>query len=492
MKKMMGFIISCITAYTGTAQQLLIKEINRINPPNVALAPLRCLASDELMGRATLRPEINVAARFISEQLRSMGINEVKGTSDYFQNFQFKVNVPANNGALRIDTATYKQGIDLLQVSMENVSLTAPVIHAGYGSKEELDKIDVRGKIVVTTLGANDSTPIRQSLGLMKTKQELVASKGGLALIERYRKGEIPWEAFQHHYMIERAIGESPATLPLFIVNDLTVNLLPLIKNVTSVSLKTTGNMIRSVPARNVMGWIEGTDPRLKNEYIVLSAHYDHVGVAKQPKTEEGKLESIYNGARDNAIGTTATIDAARYFCQYPIKRSLLVIAFTGEEMGLIGSKYFSKHPTVSLKQLVYNLNIDNASYNDTSIVTVIGVGRTSADKDIKRAANAYGLTAMPDPAPEQNLFDRSDNVSLAAKGIPAPTYSLGIKKFDENITSRYHQLSDEVGNFNLSYAMKYIRSYILAAKYIADNVDQPRWVKGDKYEAPWKSLYAK
>jgi hypothetical protein len=144
----------------------------------------------------------------------------------------------------------------------------------------------------------------------------------------------------------------------------------------------------------------------------------------------------------------------------------------------------------VDLKQIVYNLNIDNASYNDSSIVTVIGLGRTSADNDIKRAAKAYGLTAIPDPAPEQNLFDRSDNVSFAVKGIPAPTFSLGIRKFDENITNRYHQLSDEVGNFNLRYAMKYIRSYILAAKYIADNVAQPVWIKGDQYEEPWKKLY--
>ena len=90
----------------------------------------------------------------------------------------------------------------------------------------------------------------------------------------------------------------------------------------------------------------------------------------------------------------------------------------------------------------------------------------------------------------KQNFFDRSDNTNLAVKGIPAPTFSLGIKQMDAEINKRYHQLSDEVGNFNLSYAMKYINSFILAAKYIADNVTQPFWVKGDKYEAAWKTLY--
>lgn len=240
------------------------------------------------------------------------------------------------------------------------------------------------------------------------------------------------------------------------------------------------------------MGWVEGTDASLKEQFIVLSAHYDHIGVANQPKMEEGKLDSIYNGARDNAIGTTAVINAARYFAQHPPKRSILFIAYTAEEIGLLGSQYFAANPTIQLNKVVYNLNIDNASYNDTSRVTVVGLGRTSADNDIKKACSVYGLTAMPDPAPEQNLFDRSDNVSLAAKGVPAPTFSLGIKKFDETITNRYHQLSDEVGNMDVSYAMKYMKSFILAAKYIADNPAQPKWKTGDKYEAAWKGLYLK
>lgn len=240
------------------------------------------------------------------------------------------------------------------------------------------------------------------------------------------------------------------------------------------------------------MGFIEGTDQKLKNQFIVLSAHYDHVGVAAQPKMEEGKLDSIYNGARDNAIGVTAVINAARYFALHPPKRSILFVTYTGEEMGLLGSSYFADHPPIPLKQLVYNLNIDNASYNDTSRVTVVGLGRTSADADIEKASKAYGLASMPDPAPEQNLFDRSDNVSLAAKGIPAPTFSLGIKKFDETITNRYHQLSDEVSNMDLNYSMKYIKSFVLAARNIANNPAQPRWRKGDKYEELWKALFQK
>ncbi len=194
---------------------------------------------------------------------------------------------------------------------------------------------------------------------------------------------------------------------------------------------------------------------------------------------EEGKLDSIYNGARDNAIGVAGVINAARYFSQYPAKRSILFIAFTGEEMGLLGSKYFAANPIMPMEKIVYNLNIDNGGVNDTSRVSIIGLGRTSADDDLKKAAAAYGLIAGPDPAPEQNLFDRSDNVSFAAKGVPAPSYGMGVSKVDASIFKRYHQLSDEIGDLDLAYILKYMKSYILAAKYIADNPVQPRWKKG-------------
>lgn len=99
-------------------------------------------------------------------------------------------------------------------------------------------------------------------------------------------------------------------------------------------------------------------------------------------------------------------------------------------------------------------------------------------------------MKLLGDPAPEQDFFDRSDNVNLAEKGIPAPTFGLGVDKLDDEVMKRYHQLSDEVGNFDLKYAVKYIHSFILAAKNIADNVKQPAWTKGDKYEAAWKQLY--
>jgi Zn-dependent M28 family amino/carboxypeptidase len=273
-------------------------------------------------------------------------------------------------------------------------------------------------------------------------------------------------------------------------VNDTDIKLPSSIADGTTATLISSGNKTNVVPAKNVVGWIKGTDPKLSEQFILLSAHYDHIGVSETPRMEEGKLDSIYNGARDNAVGVAGIVNAARYFSAHPPKRSILFIAFTAEELGLVGSRYYSDNPAMPLKKIVYNLNIDNGGYNDTTIVTVVGLGRTSADPDILKGAGAFGLTAKPDPDPTMNLFDRSDNVNFAVKGIPAPTFGMGMKTFDSTMMKRYHQLSDETGDLNPSYILKYIKAYILTAKNIADNPARPTWIKNDKYEAAYKELY--
>jgi hypothetical protein len=483
---------------TAVKQQDPVKhEIDKINTPAIGLAPLRFLASDDLKGRATMRPEINIAARYISEEYRSLGLKELPGTTDYYQNFEINNITIAKNGAITINGKVYNVGAGLTEVQGADVKLNAQVIYAGHGNKDELDKLDLKGKIVITDFGQNDSTNARAASGMTAGKAKMVQDKGGIALIERVKPVAINTgtPTGRNRGGGRRVVSgkNTPPSLPAFTITDADGSLLAAVKGQpTTASIDITGSIIVSTPVKNVVAYVEGTDGKLKNEYVVLSAHYDHLGVLKGGKMEEGKLDSIYNGARDNAIGTAAVIDAARYFALHPTKRSIMFVAYTGEEIGELGSKYFASDPPVPLAQMVYNLNIDNASYNDTKLVSVIGLGRTSEDELIKKACAAYGLTALPDPAPEQNLFDRSDNTQLAVKGIPAPTFSLGMKAFDAEINKRYHQLSDEVGNFDLDYAMKYINSFILSAKYIGDDKKEIFWVKGDKYEPVWKALHNK
>jgi Zn-dependent M28 family amino/carboxypeptidase len=250
-----------------------------------------------------------------------------------------------------------------------------------------------------------------------------------------------------------------------------------------------SGSPAQDIRLRNVLAFIPGTDPQLRDQYVVLSSHYDHLGVTKHPQVEEGKLDSIYNGARDNASGTTAVIDAARYFGKHPAKRSILFICYTAEEEGLIGSEWYAAHPLIPFKKTVYNLNIDNASYDDTTLITLVGLHRTTGDTAILAAAAAYGMTVNNDPT-GGSLFFESDNAPLALHGVPAPTYSMGMRAMDSTIFNRYHRLSDETGNMDMNYVVKWIRAYILASRTIANQPDQPRWTPGDPYEKTWKALH--
>ena len=483
----------CSTNYSLRAQSKTIQEINRVETQPVALAPLRFLASDELMGRATARPEINIAARYISGEFMSMQLKQCPGTDDYFQNFDIKMVTPAQAGTLEINNQTFQLGDNMVQLSGGNINFTAPVVYAGFGTKDNFDQLDLKGKIVITSFGMNDSSNFRAAFSLTKSKRKMAKEKGAVALIELASQKDVPWNPLKQYSTREHVANDDGDNVPMFLVNDPEKKLQETLQNKnTNATLTVTGTRETIIHAKNVMACVEGTDPELKKQYIILSAHYDHLGVAKKPIMEDGKMDSIYNGARDNAVGVAAVMAAARYFEQYPPKRSVLFIAYTGEEIGELGSKYFAAHPTVPLKQIVYNLNIDNGDYNDTTIITVVGLGRTSADADIQNASEAFGLKAIADPAPEQDLFDRSDNVNLAEKGIPAPTFSLGFTKFDDETMKHYHHVSDEVGNMNLSYVMKYIKSFTLAAKNIADNTKQPTWTKGDKYEKAGKELYGK
>jgi hypothetical protein len=247
----------------------------------------------------------------------------------------------------------------------------------------------------------------------------------------------------------------------------------------------------RGITLKNILAFVPGTDPGLRSQYIILSSHYDHAGVADSAIMEDGKMDSIFNGARDNATGTAAVIAAAKYFAQYPPKRSMLFICYTAEEEGEIGSKYYAQHPLIPLDHCVYNLNVDNAGYNTTNAVCLFGLGRTSADSLIQKACGVYGLAVLPEPD-GQDLFRRSDNYSLAERGIPAPCYSLGIKNWNKEIEDRYHRLSDEVDNMDLAYIVKFVRAYILCAQYIANDHLQPKWKQGDPYEEKWQTLFGK
>ena len=352
----------------------------------------------------------------------------------------------------------------------------------------------VKGKLVVAYFGSEQVSDPQGASMLTADKKRVLKENGALGLVEIYQ-GRHPWNLIKRYLgggsMVVMDSNDDP-DFPTLMVNDLDEKTLMALKGGEKLTFRfeTDGTRVTSKPSPNVIGLLKGSDPGLKDEYVVLSAHFDHVGTytsADRPATES---DSIFNGARDNAFGVAALLAAAEMLGEEAPKRSVLLVAFTGEEIGLVGSKYFVDHPTVPLDKIVFNLNTDGAGNSDSTIVSVMGLNRVGASAQLEEACKAFGLSTFADPAPEQNLFDRSDNVSFAAKGIPAPTFSPGFKQFDNAILKHYHQPSDEVETLDLNYVLKFCKAYALAGRLVADMKERPRWSAGDKYEQAFLQLY--
>jgi Peptidase family M28 len=473
----------------SVAQQDLA-NIAATNPSDKAIAPLIYLASDQLKGRFIGRPEIDTAALFIANQFHEAGALTVPGATGYFQIFTRQFAKPSSNKTVIAGSISFS-GNDVLQFAPGDCDKNGSLVDIGNIGPDSLASIDLKGKIVLMYAGGGNRGAVQKDFRRIYSIQEALSVRGAMALLVLLNADADYWAILEARFNNEVLVDPNQSTaLPLVVLRRLATLPPDFSKSTTGqASIKIIDTRSRELSLRNVLAYVPGADPKLRDQFIVLTSHYDHLGVDPQPKIEEGKLDSIYNGARDNATGTTAVIDAARYFSQFPPKRSILFITYTAEEEGLIGSEYYAAHPLVPLQQSEYNLNIDNASYDDTTLITLVGLHRTSKDSLIISACATFGLSVNDDPT-GGSLFYESDNAPLAQKGVPAPTYSLGMRAMDSTIFNRYHRLSDESTNMDLHYVLKFIRAYILAAKNIADDPSQPRWTKGDEFEKKWQTLH--
>lgn len=482
-----------------TAQSSLIDQItDEVTQADIEFN-IYFLAADEFLGRDTGTQELDIAARYIATWFQIHGIKMADGYDSYYQNVPLKSFKAPDEITFDISEITYLKNQDLLLINDYRGEITGPTIFLDYASEEELNENDVEGKIVIAKAGLPGQGSPQQLFSSTLTKSLWAEAAGASGLIEIYATPQLPWQFLVNFLSGDRmdlaGMDELDVItkIPHLWMNGNQENVVSHLSDSSGdqATIAVTGPDNQPISSRNVIGVLEGTDPELKNEYLLLSAHYDHVGViAGHP--EPITSEYIFNGARDNAVGTTGILAAAKFLAANPPKRSVIFAAWTAEEQGLLGSRYFSDHPMIPLEQIVYNLNIDGAGYNDSTKVTVIGLSRTEADEDLIASAAAFGLTAIPDPVPEQNLFDRSDNVSFAAKGIPAPTYSLGLTAFDDEINYYYHQTTDEPQTLNFEYITQYIRSFVLASIKVANTPDAPFWLPGDVYEPAGLELYGR
>ena len=456
------------------------------------------IASDELEGRKTGDQGNLVAARYIAESFRSMGLSSPEGVDDFYQTINFDKVTPASLASLTLRDTSLTHGNEVLFMAGKQDHINAELVFVDQGwindTLNHYEGKDLEGKIAVATFGVPGTTDPRAGFRAIADKKKWAAERGAVGLIEIY-SASFPWGFIKRYFNREQTLindSNSPSN-PAFqhILSDYKfTDEISRLNDGESVEvvLETSGVKIESTFSPNVVGWLEGTDPELKDEYIILSAHYDHVGV----DANGSGPDIIFNGARDNAVGTSSILAASRYFSENRTKRSILFLAFAAEEIGLLGSDFYVNNPVKPLNKAIFNLNIDGAGYNDTTRVTVIGYDRVGAKEIFDEATASVGLTAFGDTAPEQGLFDRSDNVNFAKVGIPAPTYSLGFTAFDAEINKYYHKTSDNPDNLNYEYVIKYVQSYIYTAREIANSATAPKWKEGDKYETAFKELYNK
>ena len=252
-------------------------------------------------------------------------------------------------------------------------------------------------------------------------------------------------------------------------------------------------NTSRELPSANVLGVLPGSDPQLRDQYVVVTAHFDHLGIGK-PKNDD----TIYNGAVDNASGCAGLLALAEACSRLPTapRRSLLFLVVTAEESGLLGSEYYTRHPTVPKRQLIANFNVDGLNiWGRTNDLEFIGYGKNSLTALAEQVAARSGRTIEPDSNPALGLFYRSDHFNFARIGVPAAYFKAGRDFVDRPedrrrmkasyTTVHYHQPSDEVADWwRLDGAVADLDLLLACLRACADAGTAPTWTPGDEFEA--------
>jgi hypothetical protein len=496
---------------------------------------VRYLADDRLRGRLPGTPGYQLAVDYVTAQLRQNGVLPAGEQGGYTQKVRLRRAFVEPGAALSYQpasgpaqplaygpAATVYPNPGQPEVRLAN----APLVFAGYGiSAPELKYddyagLDARGKIVVVTrqplwqFGDNE----RQYFSDLRTVLEAAGRHGAVGVLlaaarpdahlADFPKGVVSALGPEGQVAVSRSyapgsvqlVGSvSAATLQQLFGGAATdtMRTLAALRSGKTASQALPGRFsaqyrsrYQDVDSYNVVGKITGSDPILKNEYVVHSAHLDHLGVGAPIGGD-----SIYNGAHDNATGVASVLEISKLYASLRQKprRSVLFVLMTGEEMGLLGSAYFARLPTVPQAALVADINTDMP----TIIAPLLGVVPLGADhssllKEVRTAADYLKLTVEPDPEPTQHRFIRSDQYSFVVQGVPALHIKYGNRTADgqNNLSATvqqwraatYHKPQDNVdgGTFDWDAGAQYARLNFLIGYQVAQAVRRPSWNKGD------------
>ncbi len=490
------------------------------------------LAADALKGREAGTPEYDIAAQYVAAQFYAAGLKPGGADGDYLQPVpligykaadkgDFVLTAPPKSATPGPAPMTFGSDyIPAANPSAEVTSRSGPVVFVGQGvvaaryKRDDYKGVSVRGRIVAFTAGAGAivDPEERAHFGKAETKAQLAAARGAIGYLlvqpgdfanaaRRYDRQSVTWA---------EPAGFAPAkgAAPLGTLSGAGADKVfgpgwatadkPVVSNGSlAVAIKTA---FEQLPSANVVGLLPGSDPKLARDYVVLSAHLDHIGICPEAANDPAH-DTICNGAEDNATGIAALIEEAKRFrdAGKPPRRSILFLAVTAEEKGLIGADYFANYPTVAASAIVADVNLDmpllTYPFQD---MTVYGANRSTLGPIVVAAAGSVGVTMSPDPAPEMGLFVRSDHYRFVQQGVPSVFLwpgqaGPGKVAWATFFANRYHRPSDDLSQpIDWAQAVRFVTVNYTIARAIADGEQRPVWNKGDFFGTLYRGPMAK
>ena len=540
-------MVSCALA-PATLPESGVDEALASIDANDMLRHIRVLASDDFEGRAPGTPGEQLTVDYLIGEFKRLGLKPGNPDGTYVQKVPFVATRSRNelSFAVRGQRAELSEPADFWaasawQVPEVNVNDSA-LVFVGYGvvapeyGWDDYKDVDVRGKTVVML--PNDPqvpdpvNPSKLDDSLFKGravtfysqsdhKRQVAKQRGAVGRLTIFEPGMFGVPTWKDRTSVsgleqfdtreaDKKLGElsvggeiSPEVAQqLFAACGLDLAMLrkaALSKDFRPVALDAAATFrlrrtSREIDSRNVVALIEGGDPKLKNEVVVYTAHWDHFG-----RNEALQGDQIFNGALDNASGVAAMLEVAKAFMRLkvPPKRSILFIATTGEEAGLLGAKYYAAHPLFPLKSTLANLNIDIINvYGPTRDIGIIGIDKSTVGDLLVTLAEQHGRVAKGDLLPELGLFYRADHKEFAAAGVPSVWMRRGVDfigkpedfsrtEIAKYLANHYHKVSDEVRpDWDLSGAVEDYRLYFRLGHAIAQAGKFPEWKPGDEFKA--------
>ena len=481
---------------------------------------IQALASDDMEGRAPGGGGEELATAYIADYFRSIGLDTSFQDVPLVGTTGTPTSLTLRRGAETRTLAYRDEFMAWTTREVESITLDpAEMVFVGYGTVaseydwNDYEDLDVEGKVLLMLVG---DPPLEDEsmfggdamtyYGRWTYKYEEAARQGasGAFIVHETGPAGYPWEVVSGSWsgeqfdMVKADQGVSEIGIQGWITLEMAEQLAEwagqsfddlkqqaLSSDFTPIPLAVDAsveidNTLRHVDSKNVVGVLEGET----DEYVVFSSHWDHIG-----RDESLEGDQIYNGAVDNASGIATMLEIARTFSELPERprRSVVFLAVTAEEQGLLGSKYYSENPLFPLERTVANINIDGANvYGPTDRIIVIGYGYTTMEDNLRRIASEQGRTVVPDPESEKGFYYRSDQFNFAKKGVPALyTDSTSLEDSNRYTAERYHKPSDEFDPaWNFEGAVADAVALFRVALEVANSEEWPEWIPGTEFKA--------